>query len=125
MVAGVGGYYYLGVLFEWISPLGFLALVSLLFLYLVMYVAITIFSSALARSQLAAAGISFGILIILSLLGVFPTLSPYLPASILRAGRALALGVEYQAGFASVGVVLLIIAAAWLGSWRVLRGQEL
>jgi len=125
LLAGLGGYYYLGILFEWLSPLGFLALVGLISVYLLMFVAITIFTSTICQSQPAAAGVSFGLLIIMSLLAVIPSVSPHLPASILQWGRALALGQAYDVGWSSILITGTVIVAAWLGAWLVLRRQEL
>ena len=125
ILAGLGGYYYLGILFEWLSPLGFLALVGLITLYLLMFVVITIFTSTICQSQPAAAGVSFGLLILLSLLAIIPSVSPHLPASILQWGRALALGQAHDAPWSSVLITGALIVAAWLGAWLVLRRQEL
>jgi ABC-2 type transport system permease protein len=124
-LAGLGGYYYLGILFEWLSPLGFLALVGLIFLYLMMFVTITIFASTICQSQLAAAGVSFGVLIFLSVLGIIPSISVYLPSSILHWGRALALKQAYDARWGSLLITGMVIVLAWLGAWLVLRRQEL
>jgi ABC-2 type transport system permease protein len=125
VLAGVCGFYYLGVLFDWLPPLGFLALVGLIFLYLMMFLSITMFTSTVCKSQLAAAGVSFGVLILLGLLGVLPSVSPYLPAAILQWGRALALGLGNHEAWGSLLVVVLIIVVAWLGSWMTFRRQEL
>jgi ABC-2 type transport system permease protein len=125
LMAGLGGYYYLGILFEWLSPMGFLALVGLIALYLMMFVAITVFASTIGKSQPAAAGISFGLLILLGVLGILPTISAYLPSSILQWGRALALGQVHEGAWVSLLVVGLIMLAAWLGAWILLRHQEI
>jgi ABC-2 type transport system permease protein len=125
LLAGLGGYYYLGVLFEWLSPVGFLALVGLMAVYLLMFVLISIFASTVAKSQLGAAGLSFGVLIILGILSVLPALSSYLPASMLQWGRDLALGQEVSGAWESLVVTVLVMAVACLGSWIVFRGQEL
>lgn len=125
LLAGLGGYYYLGILFEWLSPLGFLALMGMILMYLLMYVMLTLFASTICQSQFAAAGVSFGLLIFLSLLGVIPSISPHLPASVLRWGRVLALGQGEEAAWSSVLVTGFVAVAAWLGAWLVLRRQEL
>jgi ABC-2 type transport system permease protein len=124
-MAGLGGYYYLGILFEWLSPLGFLALVGLITLYLLMFVAITIFASTLCRSQPAAAGVSFGMLIFLGVLGIIPRLAAYLTSYILQWGRALALSRAFDAPWGSILITGMLVVVAWLGAWLVLRRQEL
>jgi hypothetical protein len=125
LLAGLGGFYYLGLLFQWLPPLRFLSLVGLIFAYLMMYVSITIFASTICKSQLAAAGVSFGVLILLSLLGVLPSISSHLPSEILHWGRALALGQVHGGAWGSFLVLAIITTAAWLGSWLTLRQQEL
>ena len=125
VLAGLGGYYYLGILFEWLSPLAYMALVGLITLYLLMFVTITLFSSTVCRSQTAAGGISFGILILMGLLGIIPSISSYLPSAILQWGRKLALGQVHDAAWVSLLTTVAMMGVAWLGSWLILRNQEL
>lgn len=125
LVAGLSGYYYIGVLFEWLRPLDFLALNGLVAIYLVMYLSITLFASSICPSQLAAAGLSFGLLIILGLIGAIPGLSHNLPASLLRWGREIALNQRGGAAWEALVMAGLIIGLTWLGSWFSFRRQEL
>jgi ABC-2 type transport system permease protein len=125
VIAGLGGYYYIGLLFEWLSPLDFLALNGLVAVYLVMFLSITLFASTICPSQLAAAGLSFGLLILLGLLGAIPKLSPDLPASILGWGRGIALGQVGASAWGALGIAGLMILGAWLASWLSFRLQEL
>ncbi|OGO08948.1 MAG: hypothetical protein A2Z66_07370 [Chloroflexi bacterium RBG_13_66_10] len=124
-LAAVGGFYYTGVLFTW-PPLGaFAAANALVFAYLLLFVALTLFASTLARSQLAAAGMSFGMLLGMGLLGAIPSLAPRLPAAVLGWARALALGAPADAGWSALAVCLVLIGAALLASWLIFRRQEL
>jgi len=125
VLAGLVGYYYLGILFEWLNPLGFLALSGLLMVYFMMYLAITLFTSTIARSQSAAAGISFGVLISLGLLGAIPSFAINLPASLMKWGRALALGLDSEPSWVALGVTITVIVVAWLGALLILRQQEI
>jgi ABC-2 type transport system permease protein len=125
VIAGLGGYYYIGLLFEWLSPLDFLTLNGLVAVYLVMFLAITLFASTICPSQLAAAGLSFGLLILLGLLGAIPKLSPDLPASLLGWGRRIALGQVDASAWEALGITGIIILVAWLASWLSFRKQEL
>lgn len=125
LLAGLGGYYYLGILFEWLEPTGFLVLNGLIVIYLIMFLSITLFASSIFPSQLAAAGFSFGILICLGGLGAIPSISPNLPASLMRWGRELALDQGGEAAWEALGVTLLIVVVAWFGSWLSFRVQEL
>lgn len=125
LLAGLSGYYYLGILFEWIKPAGFIALNGLMMIYLMMYLAITLFASTVSRSQFAAAGISFSLLVFLSLLGTIPSLSPHLPASLIDWGYALTLGLDAKPAWAALAVTLAVIALAWFAAWLILLRQEL
>jgi ABC-2 type transport system permease protein len=125
VIAGLGGYYYIGVLFEWLEPLNFLALNALVAIYLLMFLSITLFASSICPSQLAAAGVSFGWLILLGLLGTIPTLSPNLPSSLMQWGRNIALARSGEAAWGALGIAGSIILAAWLASWLSFRMQEL
>lgn len=125
LLAGLGGYYYLGILFEWLKPEGFLALNGLLMIYLMMFVAITLFASTVSRSQFAAAGISFSLLIFISLLGTIPSLSPYFPTSLIDWGCALALRLDAEPAWTALAVTVAVTALAWLAAWLILQRQEL
>ena len=125
LLAGLGGYYYLGILFEWLKPEGFLALNGLLMIYLMMFVAITLFASTVSRSQFAAAGISFSLLIFISLLGTIPSLSPYLPISLINWGCALALRLDAEPAWTALAVTVAVTALACLAAWLILQRQEL
>ncbi|MBE0410450.1 MAG: ABC transporter permease subunit, partial [Anaerolineales bacterium] len=69
LIAGAAAYYYTFLLFEAPSLSGWLLLNALLWIFLLVHVAITLFFSTLSRSMVAAAGMAFAALIILSLLG--------------------------------------------------------
>jgi ABC-2 type transport system permease protein len=125
IIAGFGGYYYIGILFEWLEPFGFLMLNVLIAIYLVMFLSITLFASSVCPSQLAAAGLSFGVLILLVLLGAIPSLSPYLPNSLMRWGQRLTLSQGGEAAWGALVITGLIILGAWLASWLSFRIQEL
>lgn len=125
LLAGLGGYYYLGILFEWLEPLGFLLLNGLIAMYLIIFLSLTLFASTVLPSQLAAAGFSFGVLICLGLLGTIPSISPNLPTALMRWGRGLVLDQGGEAAWGALGVSMLIVVVAWLSSWLSFRVQEL
>ncbi|OGO15070.1 MAG: hypothetical protein A2Z14_05290 [Chloroflexi bacterium RBG_16_48_8] len=125
LAAGLGGYYYIGVLFEWLGLLDFLALNALIAIYLVVFLSVTLFASSICPSQLAAAGLSFAVLIAFGLLGAVPSISTNLPASLLRWGRGLALGQGGEAAWEAFVMSGLIMVITWLASWMSFRMQEL
>ena len=124
-LASIAGYYYVGVLFEWLPPLKFLAVNAGMLLYLAVFVAISILASTLARSQLAAAGMGFGAMIPLGLLGAWPVLGPYLPGAIPAWARLALTQAESAPAWAGFAGALGIILAALVGAWLRLRRQEL
>jgi len=121
LVAGGLGYLYTLLLFE-APPVGaWLGLNALLWLYSLVYVAITFLASTLARSQAVAAGISFGALLVFSALGALPGLGQFLPQQLVGWGAELFYpdGAAYwPALVVSLGLIGGCLAAAWLAFSR-------
>ena len=116
-LSGLGAYYYTVILFSAPDFSAWLALNGLLFLYLEVYIAITFLFSTLVRSQAAAAGLSFGVLLLLGLIGSYGTLGQYLPGQLLVWGGQLMVKVTtpyWPALGVSLGLVAVCLAAAWL-----------
>jgi ABC-2 type transport system permease protein len=124
IIAGLAGYYYTLLLFEPLDLGKWLALNGLMWLYLVVYVAVTLFFSTLSRSQAVAGGLSFGALILLSLLGSLPKIGEYVPGQVLNWGAGLYSGMVGSA-WPALGVSLALILAAFLGAWLALEKQEI
>lgn len=125
LLAALGGYYYTGVLFTWPPLATFAAANALLLAYLMLFASLTLLASTVARSQLAAAGMSFAMLILLGLLGVIPPIATRLPAAVLSWARALALGAPIEPAWGALAACLGLTAAALLGAWAIFRRQEL
>ncbi len=123
-LAGLGGYYYTYVLFEPLPVGGWLALNGLLLAYIFVYVAITLLASTLARSQVAAGGIAFGLAILLGIFEAIPTTGKLMPAKLLAWGTQAALG-NCETAWGALAVCLGLALAALLGAWLALRKQEL
>jgi ABC-2 type transport system permease protein len=119
------GYLYVGVLFGWLDPLGFAAANAIYWVYLMVLSSLTILASALARSTVASAGIAFGGLITLGILGGLPPFSAYLPSALLVWGRALALGLPAEPAWAALAVSIVLSLTAVALAWQVLLRQEL
>lgn len=123
-IASLGGWYYTLVLFEAPDGGAWALMTVLIWLLLMVYVALTLLFSTLVRSQAAAAGLAFGIFLLLSLVGSFPTLAEYLPGHLLTwAGAVFMPGSEpaWVALGASLGIILIALIAAW----QVFERQEL
>jgi len=125
LTAALIGYLYIGVLFGWLDPTAFAAANALYWVYLIVLLSLTVLASALARSTVASAGMAFGALIVLGILGSVPALSPYLPSALMAWGRALALGLPAAPAWAALAGSLGLSVAALATAWRSLLRQEL
>ena len=124
LIAATASYYYTMLLFEALDISSWLALNGLLLLFLLVYVALTILCSTLAKSQVIAGGLAFGLLMLLSVLGALPTLGDYLPGRLVSWASVVMNnggGASWSALWGSVGVIL----TALLGAWAILERQEL
>jgi ABC-2 type transport system permease protein len=123
---GLGaGYAYTGMLFTWLAPGGFIVLGFGLLLYLLFYGSLSLLASTLMRSQLAAAGLAFGLTLALGLLGTIPAVGAYLPAGLTGWGRAVAIGLDVETPWKAIAATLLLIPGLLLAGWGALRQQEL
>lgn len=121
VLAGVAGYVYTIILFKVPDAGGWLAMTLLLWLYMLVFIALTLLASTLVRSQAAAAGVGFGAMLILAALGAIPGLGQYLPGHLATWGAMLA-GIPAAAPLAalgpalgiSLGLIVLSLVAAWL-----------
>lgn len=123
-LAALGAYYYTVILFE-APPLGgWVALNLLLLLNFLVYAAVALLFSTLARSQTAAAVGGFGALVVLLILGALPGVGAYMPNELVNWGSRLALG-GGRAAWAAVAVSLALIVVSLGLSWLSLERQEL
>lgn len=125
VVAGIGAYTYTAILFEAPSIGGYAAMVSLLFLSLLVYGTLTFLGSVLTRSSLAAAGIGIGAMVVLLTLSALPGLGPWTPGHLDASGMALALGRQADGLGSSLLSTVAIIALAYGAAWWSFRRQEL
>src|SRR4030066_1356771 len=89
LAAGLACYYYTLLLFEALDIWHWLVLNALLLLYLMVYVALTLFCSTLTKSQAAAGGLTLGLMVLLGLIGALPGLGKYLPGELIAWGTRL------------------------------------
>ena len=124
LIAAVACYYYTMLLFEALDLSSWLALNGLLLLFVLVYVALTLFCSTLTRSQVVGGGLAFGLLMVLSALGALPTVGDYLPGQLVSWAGWLMNGGGDPA-WPAVWTSLGLIVAALIGAWRVFERQEL
>lgn len=124
LITTVGAYYYSNLLFTTSDFSTWLWMAILLWLTITVYIALTLLFSTLFRSQPAAAGVSFGVMILFSLLGSLPTFEKYLPNRL--STWAINLFTDGGvSGWIALLVSLGIIALSLLSAWLIFRKQEL
>jgi ABC-type transport system involved in multi-copper enzyme maturation permease subunit len=124
VVAALGCWYYTLLLFEALAWGPFLALNGLMLLVFLVYIAVTLLCSTLARTQGAAAGLAFAALVLVAGIGSLPRIGEFFPGQLFSWGGELALGAEaasWPAFWVSLGMIIISLAAAWL----IFRRQEL
>jgi len=124
LIAAVACYYYTMLLFEALDLSSWLALNGLLLLFVLVYVALTLFCSTLTRSQVVGGGLAFGSLMVLSALSALPTVGDYLPGQLVSWAGWLMNG-GGDAAWPALWTSLGLIVAALVGAWLVFERQEL
>ncbi len=124
VIAGAAAYYYTFLLFEAISILNWILLNLLIWIYVLVIVAITLFFSTLLKSQIAAGGIALGVFILGSALGSILNVGKYLPGELITWGVRLMQGVS-SASWVALAVSLGLIGVSLIAAWQVFRRQEL
>jgi ABC-2 type transport system permease protein len=124
LAAGLACYYYTLLLFEAMDILRWLSLNALLFVYVMVFVALTLFCSTLTKSQAGAGGIALGLMVVLGLIGAIPNLGKYLPGELISWGGRLVQG-NTSTSWPALGISLGLIVVSLLAAWLVFRKQEL
>lgn len=124
LLAGLAAYYYTMVLFSAPDLTPWLLMNVLLWLYTLVYIAITLLASTLLKSQAGAAAIGFGAMAVISILGAVPNLNTYLPGQLIN-WAATAFTNPAATSWAAVCVSLGLISACLLSAWAIFEKQEL
>ena len=124
VLAALAAYYYTVYLFGAVDFGAWVTMNALVLVYGLMYVAITLLFSTLVRSQAAAAGLGFGALIFLSILGSVPAFTAYMPAQLLDWAIGVLTG-SPQSYWPALGITLGVIGASLLCAWLAFDRQEL
>ncbi len=93
-------------------------------LVFLVHIAVTLLCSTLTRSQGAAAGLSFGALLVLLIAGSLPAVGKYFPARLFEWGTALTLGGETTA-WPALWMSLALSVAALGAACLIFEHQEL
>jgi ABC-2 type transport system permease protein len=122
--AALGGYYYTWLLFGSMPLAGWLVLNGLILVFLLVQIAVTLLFSVIAKSQAAAGGMAFAVLIALALLGSIPVIGGWMPARLLAWGGSAISGqplTAWPALAVSLGLVVVSLGLAQI----IFERQEL
>lgn len=123
-IAGLACYYYTWLLFGALDLPGWIALNGLLLVFVLVYVALTLFCSVVTKSQAGAGALALGMLFIISLIGSIPGLGEHLPGQLLIWGGGMMAGETetfWPALWVSLGIIVVALAMAGL----IFQKQEL
>lgn len=123
-LAALACYYYTLLLFAALDVPAWLALNGLLLVFVLVYVALTLLSSTVSRSQVVAGGLGFGWILLLSLVGAIPQVGDVMPGALVSWGSRLVLG-DAETAWPALAVSVGLIVAALAGAWIIFRRQEL
>jgi len=122
--ASAACYYYTWLLFGALDMPHWLALNGLMLVYMLVYIALTLFCSVVTKSQAAAGGLALSLLFILGIAGSIPGLNESMPGQLLVWGAGLMAGKAdafWPAFWVSVGIVVVALFVAKL----IFEKQEL
>ncbi len=122
-VAALGCWYYTYILFEPLAWGPFLALNGLMLVVFLVYMALSLLGSTIARSNGIAVGLAFLALIVIGGIGALPSIGDYLPGHLFAWGVTLVLG-GTTSGWPALWISLGIILAALVAACLVFRRQE-
>ena len=121
-LGALGAYIYTAILFS-APPLGrYLALIGLMYVWLLCLIALSLLASTLGRSMGSAGGLAFVLIVTLLLAGTFTNLAP---GKLLEWGRAIAIRSDSPARWGALAVTVGVAALAFAASCAVLRRQEI
>jgi ABC-2 type transport system permease protein len=124
VISALAAYYYTLLLFEAMDIGHWLVLNALIFVYILVIVAITLFCSTITKSQGATIGIAFGMLVIGWFAGGILRLGKYMPGELITWGVRLMQG-DAAPSWIAFGVSLGLIVLPLLGAGLVFQKQEL
>lgn len=126
LLAAISGYIYTALLFQPIELGPWVVLNLMALVLMLVYIALTLFASAVSPSTTVAGALSFVILVVVSLLGSIPQVAEYFSTRLMMWGAQLVThSGSGDAPWAALAVSVALIAGAVLGAWLVFRRQEI
>jgi len=122
-LAAIGCWYYTLVLFEPLAWRPFLVLNGLMLVIFLVYMALALLASTIARTNGVAVGLAFVALILVGGIGSLPSIGEYFPGRLFSWGTTLMMGGSDTA-WPAFGISLGIIAIALLVACIIFRRQE-
>jgi len=124
LMAGLGAYYYTTLLFEPIPFLPFMVGNGLLFVWLLIFSAVTLLASTIARTTAVSAGIAFGGAMVLMLAGSIPKWGAIAPSGLVAWASTLGTGdIAPNGGALAMAGVLIVVLG--ITAVAVFEKQEL
>ncbi len=123
MLAAIGCWYYTLVLFAPLAWGPFLALNGLMLVVFLVYMALALLASTIARSNGTAVGLAVMALVLIGGIGALPSIGEYLPGRLFSWGTTMMLGGKATA-WPAFGISLGIIVVALLAACLIFRRQE-
>jgi ABC-2 type transport system permease protein len=122
-LAAIGCWYYTLVLFAPLAWSPFLSLNGLMLVVFLVYMALALLASTLARTNGVAVGLAFAALILVGGIGALPSIGEYFPGRLFSWGASLMMGGNASA-WPALGISLGVIAVALLVACVIFRRQE-
>ncbi|HET6442966.1 MAG TPA: hypothetical protein VFI27_00155, partial [candidate division Zixibacteria bacterium] len=124
-LAGIAAYYYTLYLFESLPPGGFIVANLLLYLWLMIFAAMTLLGSSIGKTTASAAGVAAigGIALLLS--AVIPRYGPLVTSGLISWATALLLGQSGTVNFGALATALGLVLLMLVGSIAAIEEQEI
>lgn len=122
LLCALGAYIYTAILFDAPDVARYMALIGLIYLWMLCLIALSLLASTLGRSMSSAGGLAFVLVVAALLTGSFTNVAP---GKLLGWGRNVALAIDGPARWGALLVTLAISALAVGASCVILRRQEI
>ena len=122
LLEALAAYLYTAILFAAPDPAPFIGMVILLYVYLLMFIALALLGSTLGQTTMAAAGITFAFVVLVTLSGI---VFSFAPGKLAEWAAALAMGLPMPPQWGALIATLLLTVFAAAVSCAALNRQEI